>query len=77
MFVCTSNVDVSPLHKAFDLNAYDNLLPPEMYEAQLSNVRDRMLREKQAVADAARQERIDKRNAARAAENEARCPFRV
>ena len=73
MLVCTAEVEVSPLHRAFDLNAYDNLLRPELYEAQLSNVRGHVLGKKRNVAEAERQERIDRRNETRAKENEERC----
>eukprot|EP00873_Tetraselmis_striata_P013731 jgi/Tetstr1/433995/TSEL_023169.t1 len=70
--VCTANLDLAIVHQSFDLHAYDNLLPEELYERQLTSVKEAVLKQKRDVAEAERQERIDTRRRDREEENEAR-----
>lgn len=72
MLVCTASLDLGVVRKSFDLHAYDNLLPPEVYEAQVELVRNEVLDRKREAAEAERQARIDRRNQERLEENERR-----
>jgi hypothetical protein len=71
--VCTANLDLAIVHQSFDLHAYDNLLPQELYERQLTEVKEAVLQQKWDVAEAERQARIEARRRDREEANEMRC----